>query len=394
MFVVKALFTSTAGAGHLLPLVPVARAAAKAGWTVTLAAPAETEALALSAGLPFAPLASSPDHAERRAVFDGLFELPVGQRNYRVCREIFGRLNTRDTLADVQSLVDTFQPDVVVAEAGECSGGLIAEVIGLPHVRIHPGLSTLPFFDAALAEGLREHRQKLGLEPVAGEAVLRAAPQVGYFPRQLEFDSPDAADVLRIRDPRYAVDANRVEPDLVYLTLGSEAAALPFFAEVMQAAIDGIAQAGFRGIVSLGQKGDPRVFRVPEGIELHYWVDPSDVLARSSVVVCHGGSGSVLAALSAGRPLVIIPLFADQQQNADRVSATGAGLTVAAGPALADRLADALLAIRTEGSPGTDRVHRAIAALPGPQAAVQLLARLAHTRVNRTSAMTRPDLRS
>ena len=38
----------------------------------------------------------------------------------------------------------------VVAEAGECSGGMIAEVVGLPHLRIHPGLSTLPFFETCM----------------------------------------------------------------------------------------------------------------------------------------------------------------------------------------------------------------------------------------------------
>lgn len=372
---VKALFTSTAGAGHLLPLVPVARAAAQAGFDVTLAAPPESQPLVLAAGLQFAALPASTDHAERRAVFDGLFELPEQRRNYHVCREIFGRINTRDTLHGMLALVDELKPAVVVAEAGECAGGLAAEVSGLPFVRVHPGLSSLPFFDRALADGLEEHRESLGLDPAAGEAALRDAPQIGYFPQELEFHGTD--EVLRIRDPRYAADGDRVEPDLVYLTLGSEAATTPFFVDVMQSAIDGVTAAGCRAVVSLGQRGDLAAFRAPDGVDLHHWVDPSDVLSRAAVVVCHGGAGSVLAALTAGRPLVVVPLFADQHQNADRVATAQAGLAVPPGPELADRIATAVRTIRTDGLPGVAPVQQAIAALPGPEAAANLLTKLA-----------------
>jgi UDP:flavonoid glycosyltransferase YjiC (YdhE family) len=46
------------------------------------------------------------------------------------------------------------------------------------------------------------------------------------------------------------------------------------------------------------------------------------------VVVCHGGSGTTMAALTRGLPMVVVPLFADQMHNAARVEAIGAGLVV------------------------------------------------------------------
>ena len=46
------------------------------------------------------------------------------------------------------------------------------------------------------------------------------------------------------------------------------------------------------------------------------------------MVVCHGGSGTTLAALAAGVPLVIVPLFADQFENGRRIARTRAGLAV------------------------------------------------------------------
>ena len=53
-----------------------------------------------------------------------------------------------------------------------------------------------------------------------------------------------------------------------------------------------------------------------------------DVLGHASAAVVHGGSGSTLGAIAAGVPLVVVPLFADQPQNARRVAEVGAGLAV------------------------------------------------------------------
>jgi UDP:flavonoid glycosyltransferase YjiC (YdhE family) len=45
----------------------------------------------------------------------------------------------------------------------------------------------------------------------------------------------------------------------------------------------------------------------------------------AAAVVAHGGSGTTLGALAAGLPLVLVPQFADQHVNAERVAAGGAG---------------------------------------------------------------------
>ena len=49
---------------------------------------------------------------------------------------------------------------------------------------------------------------------------------------------------------------------------------------------------------------------------------------RTAVVVGHGGSGTTFGALAAGVPVVIVPLFADQFANAERVAEAGAALVV------------------------------------------------------------------
>jgi UDP:flavonoid glycosyltransferase YjiC (YdhE family) len=58
------------------------------------------------------------------------------------------------------------------------------------------------------------------------------------------------------------------------------------------------------------------------------WVPQAEALAQASLVVCHGGSGTVLGALAANVPLVILPLFADQFANARALADTGAAAVV------------------------------------------------------------------
>lgn len=52
------------------------------------------------------------------------------------------------------------------------------------------------------------------------------------------------------------------------------------------------------------------------------------LLRDVDVVVCLGGAGTVVGALSAGRPLVVLPLIAGEPWNAECVASTGAGIVV------------------------------------------------------------------
>jgi UDP:flavonoid glycosyltransferase YjiC (YdhE family) len=54
----------------------------------------------------------------------------------------------------------------------------------------------------------------------------------------------------------------------------------------------------------------------------------SDLLTGVSAVVAHGGGGTVLAALSRGLPLVLLPQGADQFLNARQVASAHAGIVL------------------------------------------------------------------
>ncbi|WP_433799783.1 glycosyltransferase [Actinomycetospora sp. CA-084318] len=115
---------------------------------------------------------------------------------------------------------------------------------------------------------------------------------------------------------------------LVYVTFGSVAASVPTAAPIYHVALAAVAELPARVLLTTGHGGGD--LPVPPGPHVHVarWVPQADVLARASAVVCYGGSGTVLGALTAGVPLVVTPLFADQPVNADRIAAVGAGVRV------------------------------------------------------------------
>jgi MGT family glycosyltransferase len=100
-------------------------------------------------------------------------------------------------------------------------------------------------------------------------------------------------------------------------------------AVVFQAVLKAVADLDARVLLTVGRKFDAAALgRVPANAHVEAWVDQDSVMSHANVVVCHGGSGTVLGALESGVPLVTVPVFADQFENSRRVAAVGAGRTV------------------------------------------------------------------
>lgn len=67
---------------------------------------------------------------------------------------------------------------------------------------------------------------------------------------------------------------------------------------------------------------------LPPNVHVERSVPQQEVFPHAAAMVCHGDTGTVLGALAAGVPLVVVPQFADHPDNAERVVAIGAGLRV------------------------------------------------------------------
>jgi len=136
--------------------------------------------------------------------------------------------------------------------------------------------------------------------------------------------------------------------------------------------------AGLRGlpinvIATVGRDIDPKEFGVqPTHIHIERFIAQSAVLPHCSLVVSHGGSGSVLGALAHGLPQVLIPMGADQPLNARRVDALGLGRVLDPITATPGDVRDAVWSVLTEPAHrrAAARLRDEIATLPPPDAAV------------------------
>ena len=169
---------------------------------------------------------------------------------------------------------------------------------------------------------------------------IRASPYLSLFPASLE--DPEAgrpAVTYRFRDPAERPSAAPL-PDwwaedtdpLVYVSFGSQVGGMPIAGPIFAAVFEAVAALPARVLLTVGHETSADTFsRPPANVNVERWVPQADVLGHASAVVCHGGSGTTLGALAAGLPLVVVPLFADQPDNARRVAAIGAGVAVEPG---------------------------------------------------------------
>jgi MGT family glycosyltransferase len=152
---------------------------------------------------------------------------------------------------------------------------------------------------------------------------------------------------------------------LVYLSLGSLGSA---DVELMQRLVDLLAAGGYRAIVSKGPQHEQIELREgQEGAEL---VPQPALLPLVDAVITHGGNNTVTECLHFGKPMVVLPLFWDQYDNAQRMDELGLGIRLptfefedaqlaeaierlVADDALAGRLK--AISTRLQADPGTER---------------------------------------
>jgi MGT family glycosyltransferase len=111
------------------------------------------------------------------------------------------------------------------------------------------------------------------------------------------------------------------EGPLVYLSLGSLGSA---DVELMQKLVDSLADAPYRVIVSKGPQHE--LLRLPDTMAGEEFLPQTSILPQVDAVITHGGNNTVTECFHFGKPMVVLPLFWDQYDNAQRVQETGYGL--------------------------------------------------------------------
>jgi len=117
---------------------------------------------------------------------------------------------------------------------------------------------------------------------------------------------------------------------------------------------------------------------IAPNVHIVRFVSYGQLLPRTDVVASTGGGGTVLAALNAGVPQVIIPTEWDKPENAQRVAEAGAGLRLAPRRVTPKRLRETVERVLADSSfrQNVQRLAASFARLGGADRAAELLEEL------------------
>jgi UDP:flavonoid glycosyltransferase YjiC (YdhE family) len=321
---------SLGGAGHLNPLVPVLAAARRLGHETLVVGPRALTDLVERAGFRFRA-GGEPAEAEIAPIREQLPVVPAAEASILGNRELFGRLAARALLPAMADVCADWQPDLVLRDPTEYASAVVVHDRSIPAAQVGLSLAEVEAGSIEVARpALEEHRTGL-------TATLWATPYLTRFPASL--DPSPFATTVRFREPA-AVPTPLpdwwpgVPGPLVYVSFGGVLGHMSRAAGAFRTALTAVADREARVLLTVGRAFDPAALGpAPAHVHVERWVDQADVLAGADLVVSHGGSGTTYGALAAGVPVVAVPMFADQFENARRVTAAGAGVTAPAGDA-------------------------------------------------------------
>lgn len=244
-----------------------------------------------------------------------------------VDRELFAELAADAMVGAAEELCANFVPDLVVRESCEYATSMTAHRRAIPQAQVGVSAAVI---DAGVLEDVAA---SLDDRCPGVSGAIRSAPYLTAFAEVLD-PSPWRRTIRYRHVPQPANQLpewwpGRETQPLVYMTFGSVLGGMKEAGSVFRVALDAVSELPIRVLMTVGRSFDlTQLGPVPSNAHLEPWVPQADIFAAAPLVVCHGGSGTTNGALSAGLPLVICPLFADQNRNADTVQRVGAGTVV------------------------------------------------------------------
>ncbi|MHA6631513.1 glycosyltransferase [Pseudonocardia sichuanensis] len=294
----------------------------------------------------------------------------AGRAGSEAVGRLFGAVNAR-LLDAVVALTDSWRPDLVVYEPLAVAGAVAAARHDVPAVLLENTLFDGAELVAATARTghLRRGALRHGLERLPAPAVrLVTAPPsvVGHRPGRVMRAVPYSGSGAV---PGWLGTASR-RPRLVvsYSTVAGPGGSSRV-RRVVDEAVDLDAE-----VVLVRPPAAIEGRALPENVRTVGWVPLAAVLPHATAVVHHGGAGTVLGALAAGIPQLVVPGGGDRRYNADLVAARGAGLAVEAGRVTAAVLQSLLEQHRARVA--AREVRDEMAGMPEPAAVANELARL------------------
>ncbi|MGH2974479.1 MAG: glycosyltransferase [Solirubrobacterales bacterium] len=259
-------------------------------------------------------------------------------------------------------LLEEMRPHVVVSDILTLAPALAAESAGVPLATLIPHIYPvvepgLPFFaiglrrprtplgrgiwragqralDIGLEHGRRDlnrQRARLGLAPVERfhGGISPELALVGTFP-QLEYPRrwPGGVEItgpLTFEMPHPKIELPAGEAPLV---LVAPSTAHDSENHLVRTALEALAPEPVRVVATTNRVVPQSPIEVPANAILVDWLSYSQLMPAASLVISHGGHGTVSRALAAGTPVLICPFTGDMSETAMRVAWAGCGLSL------------------------------------------------------------------
>lgn len=358
------------GGGVVPPEMELAGELIKAGHDVCVLGDPTIEAEACAAGCSFRPWTSAPHRTTRDRSADILTDYAAKSRRTYLKETLGGYLYQPglEWTADALAAIDAHRADLVLSDCMIPWGVLAAEVRALPSA----ALFTMPYMvptpgmrpsgaamlrvpgplegarDAMLRwlfekvfDGFVPHVNRVrthhGLTPVAHtfDQLRKAKAKIVFTSRVFDHGGQGAPNDVhwigpRLGDPTWCAPWTSPWPadDQRPLVLVGMSSTFQNHVELLRRLVEVLASLPVRGLVTLGPT--VRVDEVPArgDVAVVPSVPHAQVLPSTSVLVTHAGHGTTIKGLAAGVPMLCLPLGRDQNDNAARVAALGAGLSL------------------------------------------------------------------
>jgi MGT family glycosyltransferase len=225
-----------------------------------------------------------------------------------------------------------------------------------------------------------ELRAGLGLERVErfDDQYLRSDVFVAFTAEPFEYHREDWPPQVRLVGPGLweppADPPSWLEAETRPIVLVTASTAYQGDDKLIATALDALAGESYAVVATTGAL-EPSAFRPPANARVEAFLPHGPILERAGCVVCHGGHGITVKALSAGVPVCVVPFCRDQFDVARRVEAVDAGVRLHHRRLSPDRLRAAVsntLAKRM----GAERIARAFADAGGGPAAADAVEEL------------------
>ncbi|OBC15885.1 glycosyl transferase [Mycobacterium sp. 852013-50091_SCH5140682] len=317
----------------------------------------------------------------------------------------------------LREIIATHQPDVIVEDnvvlfpalttAGKPFVRFIScSPLEVPGPGVPPPFSGLPSDDSSEWEAYRAEFastirpmwedfnawvQAQGGAPLADLEFMPRdnAATIYLYPKEADYTDRRPLDdswtridsSIRETDDEYelpAAMADRPEDSaLIYLSLGSLGAA---DVSLMQRLVDGLAHTRHRFIVSKGPQADK--IQLADNMVGEQMLPQTRIIPLVDAVISHGGNNTTTESLHFGKPLIVLPLFWDQYENAQRIDELGLGIRLDTYHFTDEQLTDALERVLTDADMRTrvEQIGKAVRSRDGLSTAADVIERvgLAH----------------